>query len=543
MPEEAQILMDADLSREERFEALTDKVHELVRNPLSTWAVAATIESLGIRDVDARTDYGFDSVFDLADAVFSTIKKRIREDSGSPEKEEVKLGSASESILMFFRHYSKGMLFSIPMISQIAAILIFEYALWAWFEFNVAQATMVALGTIAAFIVTGGFIQVFGRLISKYIGEENYYLTWKSAQRILKLAIPSVVGIGLLFLLINLLLPFYPQRMILIAFVYYLFISGMLLSAAILFASEQRAIIIAAILAGTAMVIFGMEVLDLGIYISQWVGILSVTIILWVYIYLYFQFKIRSNRQQLFKQSLPGSEVSYYNNYRYFIYGLCYFSFLFIDRLMAWSAGVPPPPYLIWFNTPYELGMDWALITLVLTVAVLEFSIHLFSKRLIPAQKRAPITGMKFFNRYFSRLYLLQVLLFLIVSVISILVTYYGVLSLRVFENDIPEIRDFFANPITFKVFWMGSIGYVFLIYGLMNSLFFFTMNRPEFVVYSIIPALIMNFVVGYLSSRLIGFEYATIGLISGSVVFAVISGITAIRFFKHLDYFYYSAY
>lgn len=543
MPDHAHRSIDSVLSKEERFESLADKVYELIRNPLSTWAVAATIESLGIRDVDAQTDYGFDSVFDLADAIYASVKKRAREESGDSEREKVKLGSGSESIFMFLRHYSKGMLFSIPMLSQIAAILIFEYALWAWFEFNVAQATMVAMGTIAAFIVTGGFIQVFGRLISKYIGEENYYLTWKAVKSILTLAIPSVLGVGLLFLLINLLLPFYPQLMILIAFVYYLFISGMLLSSAILFASEQRAIIIIAVLLGTGMVIIGMEVLDLGIYLSQWIGILSVTAILWIYIYFYFQFKIREFRQQLFKQSLPGAEVSYFNSYRYFIYGFCYFSFLFVDRVMAWSAGVPPPPYLIWFNTPYELGMDWALITLVLTVAVLEFSIQLFSKRLIPAQKKAPISRLKFFNRYFNRFYFLQVVLFLIVSVVSILVTYYGVLSLRVFENEIPEIKDFFANPITFKVFWMGSIGYVFLIFGLMNSLFFFTMNRPEFVVYSIIPALVMNFVVGYLSSRLIGFEYATIGLISGSVVFALISGITAFRFFKHLDYFYYSAY
>ncbi len=96
---------------------------------------------------------------------------------------------------------------------------------------------------------------------------------------------------------------------------------------------------------------------------------------------------------------------------------------------------------------------------------------------------------------------------------------------------------------MTFKVFWMASIGYLFLIYGLLNSLFFFTLNRPELVMYAIMGSLFVNFITGFLCSRIFGLEYAVIGLIAGSVVFAVSTGILAKRFFKHLDYFYYSAY
>lgn len=533
-----------DISNQERFEQLVEKVFELIDNPLSNWAVAATIESLGVRDIDAKTDYGFDSVFDLADEVLKAIKKKIADRFvGEQHKEKIKLGDFASSSWLFLKYYGAGLVFSLPMLSQIVAILIFEYALWAWFKFNETQATMVAIGTIASFAVTGGYIQVFGRLISKYKGEENYYLTWKAAQRTLMAALPVVVGFAALAFIINLVLPFYPTRMIVIAIVYYLLISLMLLTAAILFASAQRAIILFGILFGTVVVIFCMEFLSMGIYFSQWVGLASATLVLGLYVWVYFKFKIRSLRQQLFKQSLPNSEVSFFNNYRYFVYGFCYFTFLFVDRIMAWSTGNPPPPYIVWFNTPYELGMDWALISLIITVAILEFSIQLFSKKLIPAQKKSPITKIKFFNSYFGRFYFLQILLFVVVSIVSVVATYYGVLSLRVFEDQIPEIKDFFANPVTFKVFWMGAIGYIFLIYGLMNSLFFFTLNRPEFVMYSIVPSLIVNGVVGYVCSRVISYEYATIGLIAGALTFAMITGLIARQFFKHLDYFYYSAY
>jgi len=543
MSTQPDILPEIELTPEERFKDIVNKVEELVGNPISSWAVAATIESIGIRDVDAISDYNYPSVFELAEDVYTILKKRYSKQSQVDEKENIKLGDFSDSVVLFLKYYSAGLLFSLPMISQIVAIIIFQYALWAWLYFNEAQASVIAFGTIAAFVLTGGFIQVLGRLVSKYKGEENYYLAYKAIKGVLKLAIPLVLVSALFLIALNVVLPFYPLRMVFLAMMYLILISFMMLAAAVLYASAQRAIILVSVLVGTGVVILGMEVFNLGIYISQWIGIIASTVVQTVYFIGYYQFKIRSFRQQLFKQSLPNTEVSYYNNYRYFLYGFAYFSFLFVDRMLAWSTGEVIPPYIIWFNTPYELGMDWALITLVLTVAMLEFSIQLFSKNIIPVQKKAKLSAIKYFNRYFKRFYATQIVLLLVISVISILATYYGILSLRVFENEVPEIKDFFANPITFKVFWMASFGYVFLIYGLLNSLFFFTMNRPEFVIYSMIPSLGVNLVVGFICSRVFSFEYATIGLIFGSISFALISGYLARKFFKHLDYFYYSAY
>lgn len=525
------------------FDELVQQVYDLVGNPISVWAVAATIESLGVRDVDAQEDYEYASVFDMAEDVYKEIKTHVRTKDEGKKEEDFKLGNVFESFKLFFKHFGVGLLFTMPMISQIVAIMVFEYALWAWFRFNVAQATMIAMGTIAAFIVTGGFIQVLGRLVSKYMGEENYYLSWRAIKAVMYFAIPLVLGIAALTFIVNIVLPFYPQRMVSIGLTYFILISTMMLSAAVLYASQQKLIILVSILVGTLSVVFGMEVFDLGIYISQWLGISITAGIQIIYIFLYYFFKIRISRQQLFKQSLPKLEVSYYNTYRYFLYGFGYFTFLFVDRILAWSAGPPPPPYIIWFNTSYELGMDWALLSFIFTIALLEFIIQLFSHRIIPAQKRTDISKLKKFNLYFSNFYSLQLVILFFVGIISILVTYYGVSALRVFENDIPEIRDFFANPITFKVFWLGSIGYLFLVFGLLNSLFFFTMNRPEFVLYSMLFALCVNALTGYICSRIIGFEYAVVGLVAGSIAFAVTTGLIGKRFFKHLDYFYYSAY
>ncbi len=535
-------IKDSSLSFDEAKQKLIIDVRELVDIPMSSWAVAATIESLGIRDIDAVTDYGYTNVFELAEYVYKKIRDEINSEDRSQSHDGYSHGFF-KTIKLFFQHYSSGLILSMPMLIQIIAILVFEYALWAWLRFNEAQATVVAFGTITSFVVTGGFIQVIGRLVSKYKGEENYYLARKAVYKVLRLGIPVVFIFAFILFAINLAFPFFPMRMMILSIIYMVLISLLLLAAAILYASELRFMILFSITFGTIVVILLSRTETFGVYTAQWIGIIITTILMGGYSALYYQFKIQNLRQELIKQPLPYDEVSYYNNYRFFLYGFFYFVFLFTDRILAWSTGEVPPPYIIWFNTPYELGMDWALISFVITIATLEFSINAFSEYLIPAQKNIALNKMKAFNKHFNRFYFRQLILLLFVSVASILLTYYGILSLRVFESEVPEIRDFFANPITFKVFWMGSIGYLFLVYGLLNSLFFFTLNRPSFVTYSMVGSFVVNFIVGYACSRLFGFEYATIGLIAGAFTFALSTGIIAKKFFKHLDYYYYSAY
>lgn len=524
---------------------LAEHVQEIVGNPLSVWAVAATIESIGIRDVDARQDFECESVFTLAELIYQDIKAKIRRDDGNKNGRSSNFTKPGlkERLLLFVKYYSQGLLFSLPMISQIAAVLIFRYSLWAWLEFNEAQATIVAFGTIVAFVVTGGFTQVLGRSVTKYMSEDNYGLGFDATKKIMKSGLLTTLAVALLFYAINVIIPFYPQGMLLLGLIYFVLISLLVLASGVLYALEQRLMILLIILGGTGVVIFCMDGIDIGIYFSHWVGMMMTILALGGYAYAYFKIRLKITRQNQIKQSLPNAEVRYYINYRYFLYGFGYFLFLFLDRILAWSAGPPPPAFIIWFNTPYELGMDWALISMVLTIAVLEYSVQAFSYQLQPLQKKAQFGSIKKLNQYFRKFYWRQIMLLLVIGVISIIATFYAVNSLRFFSDDIPEIRDFFANPMTTRVFWYASISYLFMIVGLLHSLFFFTLNKPAFAMYSIFGGVAINFTVGFVCSRVLGLEFAVLGLMAGSVVFAIISGLIAKSFFKHLDYYYYSAF
>ncbi len=525
---------------------LREQVKVQVGNPVSSWAVAATLESFGLRDIDVQQQFDSDTVFELAERIYGEIKEDIRQEKQNEiEVDKKKLSNPPllESVKLFGKHYTLGLLFSLPMVSQIAAVLIFRYSLWAWLEFNEAQATMVACGTIGAFVITGGFVQTLGRHVSKYKGEDNYQLAYRATKQIMG---KGVLTIGLTTVglyLLNIVVPFYPMGMTLIGLAYLVLISLLLLISGVLYAMEHGAVILGSIIIGTGVVIAGMDGLEIGIYLSQWIGMAFTIVIMVIYVGIYYRLKIKITGQDDQEQALPKPEIRYYNSYQYFLYGFFYFFFLFLDRILAWSAGPPPPPYIIWFDTAYELGMDWALLTLVLSIAVLEYSVHSFSKQLLPIQKKAPFRQIGLFNKYFKSFYKKQVVLLFVVGTVSIVISFYSIDSLKVFVEEVPEIRDFFANPVIPKVFWMASISYLFLVLGLLNSLFFFTLNRPSFVMYAMVIATAVNFIVGYVCSRVISLEYATIGLMAGSITFACVTGWMARRFFKRLDYYYYSAF
>jgi len=217
---------------------------------------------------------------------------------------------------------------------------------------------------------------------------------------------------------------------------------------------------------------------------------------------------------------------------------------LFLDRIISWTAYSKGKFYFFWFRTPYELGMDWALLSFGLTLAVLEYAVNDFSELLIPKQKKFQVFKIKshnswwYYNFYFGKLSFL-----LIFGILSIVGVYFIVLKLGEIYQHIKEVREFFSSPITFKVYYFASISYLFLAVGMMNNLFFFTLWKPNLGLNAIRIAILIDLVVGLLASRLISWEYGVLGFFVGSLVFAVVSTYYVLKFMHTLDYQYYSAF
>jgi len=519
---------------------LIDFVHEAVELPIDAWAVAAFLESKGLRDIDAINDFGKRHIFELAEEVNAGVLEREINPTQNDEEFELKGWSKLRAFIFF---YLKGTVFALPMTGQIIAILLLRYSLWAWLDFSVMAASLVAIGTISSFVITGGIVQALGRENTFYARQGNFILLERVCRQLLALGMTGAAIVSVVSVLSNTFVPYFELGGLLTALLYFCLLTPLWLFLAVLYSLKDNVPILAVTLIGTAGVHFMMSFFEyLGIHIAHAVGLVIANLCAagWAHWRIT---KLKKDVDAKYQKSrVPRPAILFHIVKPFLAYGTLYFTFLFVDRLVGWSASTWRQPLFIWFRTSYELGMDWALISLVFTIAVLEYTINEFSRTIIPIQKHYAASNYKGHNGHFQRFYKRQLILLIVIAFLSVIFTYFAVSYLKNFDH-IREVRDFFASPITYWTYWFASAGYSLLAIGLLNGLFFFSMAKPWVVVRCMQWALIVDVVVGYILSRAISYEYSVVGLVAGALVFAILTSKEARKAFKHLDYFYYSAF
>lgn len=521
-------------------EALADEVLKITGYPVDVLAVAATLESIGLRDLDARQDYGAKSIFELAGEVYAVCRRRLADSTA--ESKELKKKSFFRRFLRFIKFYLKGTMFAMPMTGQILLLLVFSYSLWAWLSFGEREATVIAVGTFSSYIIAGGFTQIISRRGMFYRYQGNYLLLKQVIYRFLKTGLVLTLLAAVAFYIFNLIVPFFEQDMILICLVYFVLLSGLWLNISILYMLEARFVILAVTMLGVGFVWLVMTFTNWGIYVGHSVGIFSANVMAFAWGYYVLSRKARDVVGEKKLARLPRNSILTYVLSPYFLYGVLYFGFLFLDRVIGWSAPLTSTgemsPYIIWFRTPYEVGIDLALISLILTIAMLEYTIHEFSTMLIPIQQSTKAFRAPSHNRAFRSFYLEQSALLFVIAILSIFVTY-------VLVNWLATINAgplFLGHPITMFVFHWGMVGYAFVAWGLLNALFLISLSRPQHIIRAIGLAFGVNVVVGFVLSRTVDYYYSVFGLVVGSLVFGIMSTWYTWQVLNSLDYYYYSS-
>lgn len=321
---------------------------------------------------------------------------------------------------------------------------------------------------------------------------------------------------------------------------------------------ERRVAVLAVIVGWTALLFCLLDLTGLGIYAAQWsaIGLGIVASAVWGAIGL--RRLAADTPKELERARLPRPRTLVALTAPFFIYGFLYFCLLFLDQLVAWSAdGTPGFP--IFFRRAYELGLNWALLSLLLTVALLDAVVHSFARLVIPTQKRFLARDVPRHNRFSERFYAKQLALFTLVALASGAVTYEGILLLRRLEENgtigtafggriLPSgpngpLEAFFADPITTKVFFWAALGYALLVWGLMNAAVLFYLSCPGLVLRALIPAIAVDLAVGLTLSRTTEYWTAVIGLAAGGLVFAFLTTRSAIHVLREFDYYYYYYY
>ena len=517
---------------------LTESIVHAIGRPVDPFAVTATLESMGWRDMDARELFNKKDLFELGREIY--YRCQLYPQKNGRHNSNGQMHRSESEIKSFLRYYGRGSLFMLPIVAQILVLFFLRFSLWASLDLSQAQATVVAIGTILSFIVTGGFVQSIGRDTIYYLSMKQYLLVKKSFYKQLTLGVGVICLFAFSLFVFNLIFPFYGLRMSIVMLTYFVLLALLWLLLSILYVIKHYVAILAVTLLGVVPVYLIMHYADWGIYRAHFTGLVVANILAFGYGYLWLRLKSQGGDEEA---RLPRVSTMTYLLSPYFIAGLVYFVFLFADRLVGWSAANGEAlPFIIWFRTPYELGMDWALVSLLLTVAMLEYSIERFSRLLVPKQQSCSIRAVRRFSTFFRRFYKRQFILLIVIGTISIFVTYFAILLLRRWDS-VREIHDFFSHRITFFTFYFAAPGYFFLSVGLLNTLLFFTLSRPGFTLKSILPALATDVAIGFAASRWFGYEYAVLGLLAGGLVYALVSTGYIRKYLKDLDYYYYSAF
>lgn len=530
------------------IKSLIENTKDKIGKPVSSQVVAATIESLGIREKDTMTDYGFPSIQELAELVFYELHtdryyigaknaKELEAEATQPKTIQIS-DYLRVKIKIFAQYYSLGIFHLLPVLIQIAAIIFFGYSLWTYVGFNEIQSTAVVLGVVVGLVSTGGFVQVIGRQASFYWNYEDYLMTNKTINYLLKKGILSIFFVLTSIFLINLFFHIYPYEILFVVFAYAFFIGLLLLVLAPLHTIKQRWVITFSIFIGTAVAIYLKETTTLLIFSTHWIGIAVTVIIAKLFLIIYFHNLIKN------KKSISGNKIKVpvllYHNYQYFFYGIFIYIFIFIDRIMAWSSGINGNlPFIVYFEKNYELGMDLAILVFLLLAGVLEYSIASFTRFIDIGQKITDHKTPEVFNNQLRKMYWQQVLLLFATSALAFVFIYYIINAPWGFQGQFKET----LVRLSIKVSVIGGIGYVLLAWGMLNSLYLFTLGQTLKPLKAIIYACIINISLGFVLSRFFAYEYSVLGMLCGAGIFTALTLKANINYFKSLDYYYYAAY
>lgn len=504
--------------------------------PIDVWAIAALLESTGIRDRDAVERYGRKDVFGLANAV----RLRLPELDGVPEDEPAPRAPLRERATRYARIYGRGTFFFVPLLLQLVALLAIGISQFASLEFTLRDASIVAVAASLSFLVTAGFSQSLGYLAPLYIETGKHMLAESVSWTVLGLGAAVVLGVGAVAYAVGALTGSYPTDDLRVATAYYLLLAAQGLASALLYMLRRFGLMVIATVVSLAVAGVLFKRTDMALGQIHWIALAVGVSIQLVAGGVILHRRARDTVGDLRLATLPRPRLLAARALPFAVYGLVYFTFLTADRIVAWAAGENPLP--LWFLPSYELGLDWALGGIVFALAFLEVTVEDFSRMLVPAAERFRVDAVRAHNRAIERFWSKQLAYVGLIAAAGTLLSIAAAVALNAL-GALGSVEKIYDDPEARYVFGLGLIGYALLTLGIANSVFVMSLSRPWRAVAALVPGVVVSFAVGILVTTHYAAWTAVFGMVAGAAVFAAISSWQTWRTLRHADYYAYAAY
>lgn len=516
------------------YESLLKQIEDRHLHPEDHYEIAALLESMGWNDARVQAEFGHPSVFELARQLWSIQNQKLSFQANPFVDDEPTFSRITDALRQFFR----GIIFAVPMGVSVASMLFLKFSLWSYQYLSVQLATSIAIGTILSFWTVGGFMQAIARRGFYYIYQGYYKLASQTTMRYIASGIITSIVVSALLFFGNLLFPVLPLDMIYVIILYYLVLNAIWLSVTAMYILKKESMFAGLITLGIGLVYVGFKLLHLNILVAQLASMTAISVVSIFIVVLLFRREERTKDKGL-RPSLPRRGFTMYTVMPYFTYGFFYFVLLFIDRIMAWSTYSPFATYMIWFRGDYEVGLDFALLTLMIPMGVSEVVVSRLMNGSLIAQRQYYGAQAPQMNRVYALRYVRSLVLMGVVALISSMLIYIGVKWLMdsyIIGQNLEVLHTFNSN----YVFIVGLISYAVLSLALLNAVTMFSLSRPDLVLRPLLLAIAVNLVIGFFFSRWINYTDAVWGLAAGSVVFTVLTTRNVIRVMRTFDYHLY---
>jgi hypothetical protein len=405
---------------------------------------------------------------------------------------------------------------------------------------DLRTGSAIALGFIASYIVTGGFMQTIVRRGLFYLYQEESDLARWTALRSWSASVRVVLALLVPALLANALFSILPWPIVWTAAAYYTALSILWLNWALLYLVRKTYLFLLTTGVALAVVLVAAKVFQATPIAANALGLvvadaLSFGLALW---------NLNRVSAQRPVVNPPRLTILVYSTSRFFLYGLLYNTFLVADRIIAWTSATGRedfPPYGFWLNVRYELGMDLALIVVMLLSGIVEHATRRFSEELVPGEKGVKSVETARFLEAVRRDHRGRFVMLAASSLVAVAIAAAAVWALRQMPS-LP-IHQALLTPTTTNVFIVAAISYVIFMFALQNILMLLTLSRVELVVRAVGIALVANVAVGFVCSRAIHYSTAVFGLLTGAIALAILTSRAMRAVLGELDYHYYAAY
>ncbi len=494
--------------------------------------MAATIESLGWSDQRVEDTFGQPTVFDLAQELFNEYLTTVRSEP-VPPRFDLPWYRVLRQLAVDFLH---GLTFALPMAVSVASMVILRISISSFQYFSVPQATALAMATFLSFVVTGGFTQAMATVYYVLLGLQEAGLIERTLYLIMRWGFVSAVVLALGVLLGDALFPMFPLSLALFMVVYLILLSLLWLSYASLYVL-RREYVLTLVTASAILIAYAIWRAGYNVILAQAIAMISATIIAtlaWLVI-----FRRQSRRWDHTGRIVRtrNSQLAYASG-PYFLYGLLYFVFIFADRLVSWTTATSFTPYTIWFRGQYELGMDWALASLILPLAATEAFVGYFIRWLMAAQGHVSEHDVAALAVSSRNTYTRLMVAYLLVATAASLILRLGIglaEHVHLLSGSLP------TSSIESFVFSWASFGYIFLAISLFNILLLFSLAYPVPALRSLLIALAVDVGVGIVATRVFAaYQFAVIGLLAGVTCLLVLSTRDVLRTLPNIDFMLY---